>query len=146
MINEPANAPQAQAADLTIPHDAQVTAVPKNSYPVHWRRTVITLPDHNDASNARQIGEELLPVINRGATTLIAVVTATVSTTTRTRMPWCVPTSVPSSPARSCGWWVTAQVVQRTLTLNGLDRLIPVWPSLKQPPRRSANNVGPCDA
>jgi hypothetical protein len=61
-------------------------------------------------------------------------------------MPWCVPTSVPSSAARSCGWWVTAQVVQRKLTLNGLDRLIPVWPSLKPATRRSANNVGPCDA
>lgn len=35
-MNKPANAPHAQAADLTIPHDAQVTAVPKNNYRVHW--------------------------------------------------------------------------------------------------------------
>jgi hypothetical protein len=146
-MNEPANAPHAQAADLTIPHDAQVTAVPKNSYPVHWRRTVITLPDHNDASNASHIGEELLPVINRGATTLIAVVTATVS--------------YDHADANA-----VVRAYQRALVSGAQLRLLghgagrpaeadpqrtrPPDPGLPLPenshPRRSANNVGPCDA
>lgn len=130
-MNEPANAPHARAANLTILHDAQVTAVPKNSYPVHWRRTVITLPDHIDVSTASQIGEERLSVVNRGATALIADMTATVScdhaganavVRAYQRAP------VAGTQLRLV---VTAQVVQRTPTLHGLDGLVPVYPSLK---------------
>jgi anti-anti-sigma factor len=84
-----------------------------------------------DVSNASQVGEELLSVINHGATALIVDMTATVScdhvgadavvqayrravvTGTQLRLV------------------VTAPVVQRVLSLNGLDRLIPVYPSLE---------------
>ncbi|GEM_PF-1361533 len=41
----------------------------KDSYPVRWvgLQAVVTLPEHIDVSNAGQIREELLSVINRGA-------------------------------------------------------------------------------
>jgi anti-anti-sigma regulatory factor len=50
-------------------------------YPVQWtgRRAVIAFPEHIDVSNAGQIREELLSVINRGAEALIADLTATIS-------------------------------------------------------------------
>jgi anti-anti-sigma regulatory factor len=50
-------------------------------YPVQWagRQAVTELPEHIDVSNAGQIREELLSVINRGAAALIADMTATIS-------------------------------------------------------------------
>jgi hypothetical protein len=48
---------------------------------VKWTgsQAVVTLPEHIDVSNAGQISEELLSVINLGAVELIADMTATVS-------------------------------------------------------------------
>jgi hypothetical protein len=42
--------------------------VDRDSYPVRWagRQAVVTLPDQIDVSNADQIREELLTIINRG--------------------------------------------------------------------------------
>ena len=49
--------------------------------PVRWtgRQAVVPLPEYIGLSNAGLIREELLSVINRGATTLIADMTATIS-------------------------------------------------------------------
>jgi anti-anti-sigma regulatory factor len=49
--------------------------------PVQWtgRQAIVPLPEHIGLSNAGLIGEELLSVINCGATTLIADMTATIS-------------------------------------------------------------------
>ena len=50
-------------------------------YPVRWmdRQAIVTLPEQIDVTNAGQIREELLLVINHGAAALIADMTATVS-------------------------------------------------------------------
>ena len=52
-----------------------------HTYPVRWmgRQAVVALPEHIDVSNASQIREELLWLINRGAAALIADMTATLS-------------------------------------------------------------------
>jgi anti-anti-sigma factor len=57
------------------------TVVLRDTYPVRWagRQAVVTLPGHIGASSARQIREELLAVISRGAETVIADMTATTS-------------------------------------------------------------------
>jgi len=134
-MNESSHTPSARAAiaDRAVPHHASVTAVPKDSYPVQWRGrlAVVTLPDHIDVSNASQIGEELLSVINRGATELIADMTATVSCDhagTDAMLRAYPRALIAGTQLRLV---VTAQAVQRVLTLNGLDRLIPVYPSLE---------------
>jgi hypothetical protein len=51
------------------------------TYPVHWlgRHAVVTLPEHIYVSNAGQIRELLLSIINRGAAALIIDMTATAS-------------------------------------------------------------------
>jgi hypothetical protein len=86
---------------------AQVAAMPEDSYPVRWvgQQAVVTLPDHLDVSNAGQIEQELLWVISRGATALIVDMTATVSCD-HAGADVVVPlTSMPSSPAHNCSWW-----------------------------------------
>jgi anti-sigma B factor antagonist len=104
----------------------------EDSYPVRWagRQAVVTLPEHVDVSNASQVREELLSVINLGTLLLIADLTATLS---------CDHAGV-NAVARAyqhalisgtqLRLVVTAQVVQRALSVNGLDRLIPIYPSL----------------
>ena len=95
------------------------------------QQAVVALPEHIDGSNAGQIREELLSVINRGAAALIADMTATLS---------CDQSGADAvmrayQRARASGTQlrlvVTAQIVRRVLGLNGLDRLIPVYPSLE---------------
>src|SRR5271165_4444055 len=93
------------------------------------RQAIVTLPEQIDVTNAGQIREELLLVINHGAAALIADMTATVSS------------DHAGADAVVRGYQravvngiqlrlvVTAQIVRRVLIINGLDRLIPIYPS-----------------
>src|ERR1035437_8415958 len=58
---------------------AWAAAAREDAFPVEWigHQAVVSLPEHIDVSNAGQIREELLSVINRGAAVLIAGMTAT---------------------------------------------------------------------
>jgi anti-anti-sigma factor len=91
----------------------------------------VALPEHIGISNAGQVREELLSVINQGATTLIADMTATIScdhagadAVTRA---W----QRAASSGTELRLVVTAQIVARVLSLSGLDRLVSVYPSLE---------------
>ena len=107
--------------------------------PVYWagQQAVVALPGHMDASNAGQIREELLPVINGGATALIADMTAT------TRCDHAGADAVVRAFQRAviCGTElrlvVTAEHVSRVFSLTGLDRLVPIYPSLEAAPAAS---------
>jgi anti-sigma B factor antagonist len=101
--------------------------------PVHWagRRAVVALPEHVGASNAGQIQQELLSVIDGGATALIADMTAT---------PWCDHAGAGAVvrafrraviSGTQLRLVVTAQHVSRVLGLSGLDQLVPIYPSLE---------------
>ena len=103
------------------------------TYPVRWigRQAVVAFPEQIDVSSASQIREELLWVINRGAAALIADMTAT---------PSCDHSGADAvmrayQRALASGTQlrlvVTAPTVRRVLGINGLDRLIPVYPSLE---------------
>ncbi len=63
------------------PGHAGGAAVLEDLDPVRWagRQAVVTLPEHIGVSNAGQVLDELLSVINRGATSLVADLTATIS-------------------------------------------------------------------
>jgi anti-anti-sigma factor len=106
--------------------------VAEGPYPVEWSggRAVVTLPEHIDVSNAGQISEQLLVVINRGAAELIVDMAATAS------CDHAGADAVARAYQRAVGSGaqlrlvVTAPVVRRVLSVNGLDRLIPVYPSL----------------
>jgi anti-anti-sigma factor len=102
-------------------------------FPVEWtgRQAVVAFPDHVDVSNVSQLRDRLLSVINRGATVLIADMTDTVS---------CDHQAV-EAVARACQraaingtqvrLVVTAPVVRRVLSIEGLDRLVSIYPSLE---------------
>ena len=102
-------------------------------YPVRWagKHAVVTLPEDIDVSNAGQIREQLLSVINRGAAVLIADMTATVS------CDYAGGEAVIRAYQRAVisgtdlRLVVTAQLVRRLLSYNGLDRLVSIYPSLE---------------
>jgi anti-anti-sigma factor len=102
-------------------------------YPVRWagKQAVVTLPEDIDVSNAGQIREQLLTVINRGAAVLIADMTATVS------CDYAGGEAVFRAYRRAVisgtdlRLVVTAQIVRRLLSYDGLDRLVSIYPSLE---------------
>lgn len=102
-------------------------------YPVQWagRQAVVALPEHIDVSNAGQIREELLSVINRGAAALIADMTATISCDhagADAVLRAYQRAAISGSELRLV---VTAPIVSRVLSLSGLDRLVSIYPSLE---------------
>jgi anti-anti-sigma factor len=101
-------------------------------YPVEWAggQAVVTLPEHIGISNAGQVREELLSVINRGATTLIADMTATVSCDHAGADAVIRAWQRATASGAELRLVVTAQVVARVLGLVGLDRTVSVYPSL----------------
>jgi anti-sigma B factor antagonist len=105
----------------------------KDAYPVRWmgRQAVVALPEHIDVSNAGQIREELLWVINRGAAVLIVDMTATLScdeSGTDAVMRAYLRAFASGTQLRLA---VTTQIVRRVLGLRWLDRLISVYPSVE---------------
>jgi anti-sigma B factor antagonist len=100
---------------------------------VMWagRRVVVTLPDHIDVSNAGRVREELLSVLSRGAGELIADMSATAS------CDHAGAEAVALAFQRAVGngvqlrLVVTTGVVHHVLSLNGIDRLIPIYPTLR---------------
>jgi anti-anti-sigma factor len=121
------------AGGLTVNAPARVPAVSEDTYPVEWtgRQAAVTLPEHVDVSNTDEIREELLSVINRGATALIVDMTATVS------CDHAGAEAVERAYRRAIvsgtqlRLVLTAPIVRRVLGVNGLDRLIPMYPSLE---------------
>ena len=91
----------------------------------------MTLPEQIDVSNAGQIRETLLSVINRGATSLIADMSATIS------CDYAFADAVARASRRAIltgtelRLVVTAQIVRRVLSTSGLDRLVAIYPSLE---------------
>lgn len=102
-------------------------------YPVRWAggQAVVALPEHIGASNAGQVRDGLLSVINLGAVTLIADMSATVSCdhagADAVFRAWQRAT-VSGTELRLV---VTAGSVSRVLDLRGLDRRVSVYPSLE---------------
>jgi anti-anti-sigma factor len=92
---------------------------------------VVTLPEHVDATNTDQFREQLLGLINRGAGVLIADMTMTVSCDhggADALVRAYHRASVSGSQLRIA---VASPLVRRILTVNGLDRLVSIYPSLE---------------
>jgi anti-sigma B factor antagonist len=101
--------------------------------PVRWagQQAVVALPEHMDASNAGQIQQELLSVIDGNATALIADMTATI---------WCDHAGTDAVvrdfrqaviSGTQLRLVVPAQHVRRVFSLSGLDQLVCIYPSLE---------------
>jgi len=100
--------------------------------PVQWtgQQAVVTLPQHVDASNADQIREQLLWIINRGAVVLIADLTGTVSCDYSGAGALARIQHRAVANGTELRLVVTADVVRRLLSLSGFDRLVAVYPDL----------------
>ena len=94
-------------------------------------QAVVTLPEHIDVSNAGQIREQLLSVINRGATAVIADMTATVSCDQAGADAVARAYQRAVVSGTQLRLVVSAQIVRRMLSLSGLDRLVSIYPSLE---------------
>jgi anti-anti-sigma factor len=107
--------------------------VPDGPLPVQWngRQAIVTLPEQIDASNADQIREELLAVINRGATELVADMTATVSCDYGGANALVRAYQRGAVSGTQLRLVVAAPIVRRILEVNGLDRLISIYPDLE---------------
>ena len=107
--------------------------MPEGLYPVQWAggQAVVALPEHIGASNAGQVRDELLSVINHGATTLIADMTATVSCDHAGADAIVRAWRRADSNGTELRLVVTAGRVSRVLDLRGLDRQVSVYPSLE---------------
>jgi anti-anti-sigma factor len=91
------------------------------------RQAAVTLPQHIDVPSTGQIRDEQLTAISRSAAALIADMTMTLS---------CGHAGADAA-ARACQRALangtrlrlvaTAPIVRRVLSLNGLDRLIPIY-------------------
>jgi anti-anti-sigma factor len=107
--------------------------VPDDPLPVRWsgRQAIVTLPEQIDASNAGQVREELLAVINQGATELVADMTATLSCDYGGADALVRAYQRAAVSGTQLRLVVTAPVVRRILEVNGLDRLISIYPDLE---------------
>ena len=101
--------------------------------PVRWagQWEVVALPEHMQTSNAGQIREELLPVINGSAPTLIADMTATTSCAHAGPDAVVCAFQRAAIGATESQLVVTAQHVSRMPSFSGPDRLISSYPSLE---------------
>jgi len=117
-------------AARNVTEGSEVTTV--QTLPVQWtsQQAVVTLPEHIDNSNAHQICEQLLWIINRGAVVLIADLTGTVSCDYSGADALARTQHRATATGTELRLVVTADVVRRVLSLNGLDRLVAVYPDL----------------
>jgi anti-anti-sigma factor len=99
---------------------------------VQWtgRQAMVTLPKDIDSSNADQIREQLLWIINRGAAVLIADLTETLSCDYSGADALARAHHRALANGTELRLVVAVDVVRRVLSLNGLDRLIAVYPDL----------------
>jgi anti-anti-sigma factor len=104
-----------------------------DQFPVEWtgRQAVVGFPGYVDVSNVSQLRDRLLSVINRGASVLIADMTDTVScdhSLVDAVVRACQRATVSGTQLRLV---VPAPLVRRVLTIEGLDRLVSIYPSLE---------------
>ena len=123
----------------------------EGNYPAEsvGRQTIVTLPDSIDLSHAGSVGEELLALINRGAAVLIVDMTATASCDDAGAEALVRAYRRVVASGAQLRLVAPAEVVRRVLSLDGLDRLVSVYPCREAaiaaglPPAQAATAAGP---
>lgn len=101
--------------------------------PAAWagRRAVVTFPEHVDGSNAAQIREQLLAAFDNGAAVVIADMSATASCDHAGVNAVSLAYQQAAIRRAELRLVATTPAVQRLLAAQGLDRLVPVYPSME---------------
>ena len=117
-------------------------------FPVEWagRRAIVTFPGRVDVANVGQLRDRLISVINRGAAVLIADMTDTASCdhqAVEAIARACQRAAIHGTQVRLV---VTAPVVRRVLIIEGLDRLVAIYPSLTAATAAGREPANPANA
>jgi anti-anti-sigma factor len=106
--------------------------VADGGFPVEWtgRLAVVTLPEHVNVSDSAQLRDQLLAVMNRGAAVLIVDMTVTTSCDHAAFDAVARAYQRAAVSGTQLRLVVTAPVIRRVLSIEGLDRLVPIYPSL----------------
>jgi len=106
--------------------------MPQERFPVAWlgEAAVITLPEEIDISNSEQVREELLSLLNRGPAVLIVDMAETTFCDSAGVNALVRAHKRATANGAEIRLVVASLGVQRVLAITGVDRLIPVYPSL----------------
>ena len=104
-----------------------------DQFPVEWmgRWAIIRFPGNVDISNAGQLRDRLLSVINRGAAVLIADMTDTVSCDHSLVDALVRAHQRASVSGTQLRLVVSTPIIRRVLIIESLDRLVSIYPSLE---------------
>ncbi len=102
-------------------------------FPVVWKgsRAIVAFPGDVNVGNAGQLRDQLLSVINRGAVVLIADMTGTVSCDHAAVDALARAYQRAAVSGTQLRLVVPALVIRRVLGIEGLDRLVSVYPTLE---------------
>ncbi|MGO8885201.1 MAG: PAS domain S-box protein [Streptosporangiaceae bacterium] len=100
---------------------------------VQWtgRQAVVALPEHIDVSNAGQVRQELISVIDRGAEAVIAEMTATISCDQAGANAVARAYQRATVSGTQLRLVAAREIVRQVLGISGVDRLVPVYPSVE---------------
>ena len=125
--------------------------MPQERFPVTWlgEAAVITLPEEIDISNSEQVREELLSLLNRGPAVLIVDMAETTFCDSAGVNALVRAHKRATANGAEIRLVVASLGVQRVLAITGVDRLIPVYPSmtasLAEPGEPAETHRGPGD-
>jgi anti-sigma B factor antagonist len=106
--------------------------MPQERFPVAWlgEAAVITLPEEIDISNSEQVRDELLLLVNRGPAVLIVDMAETTFCDSAGVNALVRAHKRATANGAEIRLVVSSLGVQRVLSITGVDRLIPVYPSM----------------
>jgi len=107
--------------------------MPDDQFPVQWMglRAIVAFPGHVDVSNVDQLRDRLLSVINRGADVVVADMTGTLSCDHAAMDAIARAWQRAAVSGAQLQLVVTAPVIRRVLGIEGLDRVVSIYPSLE---------------
>lgn len=117
--------------------------MPDNQFPVQWmgQRAIVAFPGQVDVTNVDQLRDRLLSVINRGAAVVVADMTGTLSCDHAAMDAIARAYQRAAASGAQLRLVVTAPVIRRVLGIEGLDRVVSIYPSLEA--AEAAEAAGP---
>lgn len=106
--------------------------MPDSSLPVEWhgQQVVVVLPEQVDLANAGLLRDQLLALINRGAAVVILDMTSTISCDHAGMDAIARAYQRAAISGTTLRLAVAAPVIRRVLSIEGLDRLVSIFPTV----------------
>jgi anti-anti-sigma factor len=113
-------------------------------FPVEWagQQAIVTAPGHIDVTNVARFREQLLSLINRGAAVLIVDMAATASCDHTAMDAIARAYQRAAVSGTQLRLVVTASVVRSVLGIEGLDRLVSIYPTVEAAAAAGGSRTG----